>query len=145
MVGWNLTSSVNPLTVIMDADRNLTANFTTGGGGGGLPSAAFMLFFAPASGGVSINNGVQETQTPQVTLNLNSRTDTVNMAISNTPDFYGAGQEPYQQIKQWILPKGGGQKIVYAKFFNKWGQPSQTVTAAINLTHRKQQIIPHEQ
>jgi len=114
---------------------------TTGcGGGGGLPAAAFMPPVAPAQGfGILINNGEKETQSKTVVLTLKGGSDINNMAISNDPDFTNAIQEPYLQTKSWTLTGGEGQKTVYVKFYNKWGQSSEIVQDNISYTNTNTQ------
>jgi len=90
----------------------------------------------PPAGGFSvvINNGGAETNSRVVNLALNGGADSVNMVVSNSVDFRGASQESYQTAKVWILSEGDGEKTVYAKFYNQWGQSSAVVSDTVNLT-----------
>ena len=115
--------------------NSLTDNDETDPGGGGLPPAAYNPPAPPEPEGFSIliNNDVEDTESQTVTLKLNGGPDAKKMALSNFSDFYGAGQEIYQETKNWVLSAGDGEKTVYAKFYTQWGQPSEIVSDTIVL------------
>jgi hypothetical protein len=102
-----------------------------GGGGGGIffPSLAL-----PAGGfSIVINNGAAETDSRNAALVLNGGSDAAKMVISNFSDFRDAQSKTYQTTYAWVLSEGEGQKNVYAKFYNNWGQSSNVVSDGINL------------
>jgi hypothetical protein len=100
----------------------------TGGGGGGLPAEAINSPILPIGGfKIFINNDQPETNSREVVLSLTGGPNTVRMAISNTPDFKNSSQENYQITKNWTLSDGEGNKIVYVKFYTKYGHPSSEV------------------
>lgn len=101
------------------------------GGGGGL----FYPSLTPPTGGFSIviNNGDAETDSRFVNLILNGGPDAEKMTISNFSDFKDAQSEIYQATKNWVLSEGEGEKNVFIKFYNKWGQSSNVVSDSINL------------
>ncbi len=76
-------------------------------GGGGMPSAWLNPPRAPEGGfKILINNDAKYTDNPTVTLNLFGGPDAARMAISNNPEFSGAGstgQITYQSSYQWNL------------------------------------------
>jgi len=113
---------------------------TTTGGGGGIPSAWFNPPKAPEGGfKILINNDAKYTDNPTVTLNLFGGPDTARMAISNNPEFSGAGstgQITYQPSYQWNLCRGRtscpeGEYTVYVKFYASWGKSSGVVSDSI--------------
>jgi len=82
---------------------------------------------------ISINDGTETTNSRTISLKLFAGSDTTRMAISENPDFSGAGQEPYQTTKDWVLSEGNGRKTVYVKFYTQWGQASAVVSDAVFL------------
>jgi len=118
-------------------------------GGGGMPSAWFNPPKAPEQGfKILINNDAKYTDNPTVTLNLFGGPDAAKMAISNNPEFSGAGstgQITYQSSYQWNLCQGRrscseGEYIVYVKFYASWGKSSGVVSDSIIY----QKEIPEE-
>ncbi len=113
--------------------------------GGGLPSAAYMPPAPPVSspenpqGGfkVLVNDGIEITNNRVVSLLFIVGPDTVDMAISEDPAFKNVSLEPYQNQKEWTLSEGDGQKIVYVKFYNKYGQATTPIATAITLAESK--------
>jgi hypothetical protein len=104
------------------------------GYGGGPPAGAYSPPIPPAEGfSIVINDGDAETDSRVATLTLNGGSDVVNMAISNFADFRGASQETYWTTKLWVLLEGAGEKTVYTKFYNQWGQASAVVSDIITL------------
>jgi len=83
--------------------------------------------------GILINNGQNYTNKSLVNLKLRAGLNIKRMAISNSSDFEGAGQENYQTEKKWQLSSGDGKKTVYVKFYTEYGLPSQTFQASIVL------------
>ncbi len=57
----------------------------------------------------------------------------VGMMISNSKDFTDAFEEPYSPSKEWTLPPGDGEKMVYARFKNSDGAWSSVVGTRIHL------------
>jgi len=119
-------------------------------GGGGLPPAAHNPPSRPeptpenpkGKFGVLINNGDEYANNSTVTLKLNAGSDTVRMAISNTPDFANASQIPFQEIINWDLSKNipntqheiyNSKYAVYAKFYTQYGKTSPVVSDKIIL------------
>lgn len=111
-------------------------------GGGGLPAGAYSAPAPPFS--ILINNGAALTNSQIVTLKFVAGVDTKKIAISNTPDFKNAIQEDYQPTKIWdlcgkqdevcknfIFPATGFSFRVYVKFYTKYGQPSEPISASI--------------
>lgn len=118
-------------------------------GGGSLPMEAYSPPERPKQGfGLVIKNGDSFTESRIVPLKLSGGPDTTRMAISNLSDFRDASQEEYKEIKEeWdICSEANGliKKIdsecvegiytIYAKFYNSWGQSSETVSSSIVYT-----------
>jgi len=82
---------------------------------------------------IIINNKDEYTNKKDVKLKLSGGTDTTKMSISNFADFKNATQIPYQKELEWNLSQEDGQKIVYAKFYTEYGQPSEPVSDTIIL------------
>jgi len=123
----------------------------SGGGGGGGGGGSAEVYQAPLQPGASaenpsgdfkimINNGASATTNRNVSLKLFAGSNVSTMAISNTSDFSGVSQEPYQATKNWTLTEGEGAKTVYAKFYTSYGQVSQTVSATISLDNTAPQV-----
>lgn len=101
----------------------------SGSGGGGIISS---LPVPPVAGfSVVIQDGAGQTDSQIVNLKLDGGPDASRMAISNTVDFYGVGQEAYQAAKAWALTDDEGVKTVYVKFYNQYGQSSPVVSDMI--------------
>jgi hypothetical protein len=114
----------------------------TGGDGGGLPSGATNPPIQPIGGfKVFINNDQPETNSREVVLSLNGGPNTVRMAISNTSDFKNSSQENYQTTRNWTLSDGEGTKIVYAKFYTKYGHSSLEVISDSIVYKKSAQLI----
>ena len=109
---------------------NITNN-NTGGGGSSLPQDAYDKPIAPFL--LLINNGYGYTNNRNVALSLSSGSNTAKMAVSNSSDFSGVGQEDYKTEKDWTLPIGDGPKIIYVKFYTKYGQQSDVIQSNIVL------------
>ncbi len=108
-----------------------------------LPPGAYNPPAAPGGGfSILINNGDTYTSNRTVTLQLSGGVDAKKMAISNSPDFEGVGQEDYQSIKIWELAPGNGLKTVYVKFYTKYGQPSDVAQRSITLSSKTQVLTP---
>lgn len=128
------------------------------GSGGGLPPAAYNPPVPPSASStnpeagfkISINQGVEYTNSFTVNLSLVAGSDTVRMAISESPDFKNASQIPYQQeIKYELLPIPGNQipkqgirRTIYAKFYTQYGVSSEIVSASIILVTSLPQTQP---
>lgn len=114
--------------------------------GGGGSAISYAPPIPPAEGFyVSINNGNEKTDSRIVDLILNGGQDTARMAISNFSDFRWAIQEPYQKMKKWTLAENEGDKIVYAKFFNQYGQSSGVVSDSIIYAFPSTRLTPEAQ
>ena len=127
---------------------SLTDDDETDQGGGGLSSSAFNSPTSPSptadnpEGGfrIIINNNDETTNSNIVTLKLYAGSDTTRMSISNTEDFKNASIIPYQETIEWeiadcrdrALPCPYGEKTIYAKFYTRYGVPSETVSVSID-------------
>ncbi|MDD5289570.1 MAG: PQQ-binding-like beta-propeller repeat protein [Patescibacteria group bacterium] len=122
-----------------------SGTFTSIGCGGGFEPEAYNPPTPPTGAGfqVIINNNDKTTNDREVTLNLIGGPDTAKISLSNTLDFKNAIQENYQATKQWDLCSSSGniikntfcpagEKIVYAKFFTKYGVATSAVFDAIS-------------
>ncbi len=105
-----------------------------------LPPVAYMAPTPPASGlfAVVINGGAITTPSPIVSLSLAGGNNARTMALSNTPDFSGASQEPYAAVASWNICAGlpscdAGLHTIYAKFYTSWGVASSPISASITL------------
>jgi len=118
---------------------------TSSGSGGGMP-AKWNNPPTPSAGGfgVSINNGVENTASPTVTLSLRGGSDTARMIISNSTDFKDARQENYATTTIWNLcwensisetPSNcpDGIYTVYVKYYAPWGIASKVVSDSVVL------------
>lgn len=98
-------------------------------------SATYMIDSTPPYGSISINNGAQYTSNTAVTLNLSCadpESGCSQMQFSNDNLTWSA-QEPYASAKGWSLTSGDGSKIVYVKYINGVGLPSDSYPARITL------------
>ncbi len=85
---------------------SLTDDNETDSGGGGLPPEAYNPPIPPSPApenpegkfSITINNGDKYTTSETINLKLYAGSNTAKMAISNTADFAGASQVPYQEI-----------------------------------------------
>jgi hypothetical protein len=86
---------------------------------------------------VFINSGAYSTNSPSVTLTLTNeqvfgsaagRIGPVSQVmISNSPDFSNATQQGFAQWVPWTLDSAGaGQKTVYVRFFDPYGQTADS-------------------
>jgi hypothetical protein len=100
-------------------------------------SAGFILDTRnPSSPSIVINSGAQKTNSVNVTLALSAFDNTMpdlQMMISNNSDFQGAAYEPYVTSKDWVLTEGDGDKTVYAKFKDVYGNEASVVNDTIEL------------
>jgi hypothetical protein len=145
-IGWINFNVNNPVTTSWQpTGGSPTPTPAPTSSGGGLPPVAFTPPQAPSptsanpTGGfqVFINSGASLTNSAQVSLSFIVGSDIARMAISNTADFTGIGQETYEGIKNWNLCSpsyscSAGSKTVYVKFYTSFGQPSAVVSATIN-------------
>lgn len=114
-------------------------------GGGGLPAELSNPPKAPVGGfSLLINDGLKDATSSSVTLNLKSGSDTVRMAISNSPDFKESEQENYTTNKIWNLCWKNyilqtpllcpaGIYTVYAKYYTSRGVASGLISDTINF------------
>jgi hypothetical protein len=115
---------------------------SSGGGSSSLPSDAKNPPIPPIGGfKVFINGDQSETNSREVVLSISGGPNTVRMAISNTPDFKNANQENYQITKNWILSEGEGSKMVYVKFYTKYGQPASGIFSDGIVYKKSAQLI----
>jgi len=100
-------------------------------------SPAFVLDTKnPTSPFIEIDSGVAKTNSVDVTLSLSVIDDTMTgmqMMISNDPGFAGAEYEAYATSKSWTLPEGDGDKTVYVKFRDAYGNVSDVANDSIEL------------
>ncbi|MCK5123088.1 MAG: DUF2341 domain-containing protein, partial [Candidatus Pacebacteria bacterium] len=93
---------------------------------------------------IVINNNDEYTSSPTVSLKLTAGADTTKMAISDNPEFNGASQIAFQENIEWEICRGGSRPapttcVVYAKFYTKYGQPSEVVSDSIILDTANQE------
>lgn len=90
---------------------------------------------APAGFNISINSGNEYTNKKEVVLKLSGGPDAKKMAISNFSDFRGASQIPFQEEISWELDQAETENeyTVYAKFYTRYGQPSDVISDTIIL------------
>ncbi len=129
----NFTDPENFSIIIVAAPPGGGGNGTGGGGGGG-GGGGSPAFNAPIGGfTVAVESVVPNTNPAQVNLRLNGGT-ALRMAIANTPDFAGVGQQAYRSTTAHTLTTGNGPKSVYARFFDSFGTASPVVNATVNIT-----------
>ena len=132
------------------------------------PAGGFKIFindgekkipaFAGMTKGDGMTDGVGMTDNRLVNLKLFAGADTTKMAISNNKDFINASQEEYTTTKQWDLCSRptyltntnttnttcpDGIYTVYARFYTKYGQPSEIVSATVTLCHADNTVQCH--
>lgn len=93
----------------------------------------------PPTGSVSINNGVENIHSTNVTLNISAQ-DNVRveqMIVSNNISFSGRSWETFDNTKNWTVPAGDGIKTVYIKFKDKANNISQVYSGSANLQTTK--------
>lgn len=119
-------------------------------GGGYNPGSIFDNLIIPARkkgltaplGGfkILINNGVIKTADSAVTVQLDGGPDAVQVEISNDSDFKGSITERYVEKKSWVLSINDGQKTVYVRFLNNYGDLSPMVSDSIILDTNSPEI-----
>lgn len=103
---------------------------SNGGGNGYL----IPVFNTPTDGfTVTVESVVPNTNPAQVNLRLNGGTAT-RMALSNTSDFAGVGQQAYNPTALWTLTAQDGPKTVYVKFYDAFGTASPVVHTTVVIT-----------
>jgi peptidoglycan hydrolase-like protein with peptidoglycan-binding domain len=117
---------------------------------GGLSPGALNRFVLPYDKkNILINGGVLKTQSADIVLSLYGGSSSVKMAISNSPDFYGADLIPYQNFYNWNLcwdfhhkptTCSFGKYIVYVKFYNTYGISSDVVSANIEYIQNNNNV-----
>lgn len=117
------------LTDVDERDGGGTPPVTIMGSGGGGLTTIFKVL---------INDGQTVTSSRFVRLHLSGNQETAMAAISNFFDFQGVSLSPYQEYVDWDLCRGKqecpeGSYTVYARFYNRQGYPSDTVSASIAL------------
>ncbi len=81
---------------------------------------------------VLINLGNSYTNELNGTVKIRA-SNAVKAMISNQPDLRDAHWVPYQEIVNWILPSGDGEKKVYVKLMDDKGNESDVFSDAIIL------------
>ncbi|MCK5413091.1 MAG: DUF2341 domain-containing protein, partial [Candidatus Pacebacteria bacterium] len=102
---------------------------------------------------VVINNDDKYSNSKTVNLKFNAGSDTARVAVSNTEDFIGAAQVPYQEEIEWALSEdcfdGRDAAVlrlyeacsVYTKFYTKYGVASKIVSDDIILDTQVPELI----
>lgn len=86
----------------------------------------------PPLGEVVINDDAPRATSLNVTLSLSTSQDTVEMLISNSPDFNGAEWEAYRATRPWqIVPTPEGAAFVYVRYRDGAGNVSLTAVDGI--------------
>jgi len=87
------------------------------------------------TGVIIINENSSVTNSPEKKVDLSIKAQgAVAMMLSNNGSYLGAKWETYQSRKtNWRLEGGDGIKTIYAKFKDRDGNVSETVTATIEL------------
>ena len=87
---------------------------------------------------VEIDQGEETTDKRKVKLDFTVGSDTVKMALSNRSDFHLSGIEEFTPSKEWDICGNeetceAGDKTVYAKFYNQYGQATEAVSDTIRF------------
>lgn len=129
-------SFVVPANTLFRADLAFTSSTPTptpspsSGGGGGGGGAIIIDNDPPTDLDIIINNGAPITDSTSVTLTLSAK-DATLMMISNYADFRDGVLENYLTSRQWILTNGEGEKTVYVKYRDQYGNESGMVSDSI--------------
>lgn len=126
---------------VVGPDVSLT---NIGACGGGLPAGALANPKVPDGGYIIIIKEGSAVSSPVVTLLFNAGDDIGQLALSNSADFTESVLESYQPTHAWNLCQRSatdvsttsckpGTYTVYAKFYTKWGRPSDPVMATATL------------
>lgn len=78
----------------------------------------------PPEGEILINSGSSYTSSNSVSLNINASdagSEVTGMMVSNDSGFTGASWESYTSSKAWTLTPGDGEKTIYVKFRDLFG------------------------
>ncbi|MBI5728582.1 MAG: DUF5011 domain-containing protein [Candidatus Magasanikbacteria bacterium] len=144
MVTYNVTDTAgNHATQVTRTVTVVVAPPSGGSSGGAAPVVYTTPPAAPVTGFVvNINNGGSKTDSRTITLHLDGGPQAKNMAISNSPNFDGIPQEPYQPTKQWTLSGGAGEKTVYVVFFSQYGTMTRVVSQHITLVESATVVEP---
>ena len=113
---------------------NLARYYRNIGATSSLPECAVYIenwesFLHPS---IQINNNKEYTSSRNVILTVLAH-NAHEMLISNNHDFLNAIWEPYCEHKDWILPTGPDDKIVYLKVRNAQGNESSAVDDTIKV------------
>jgi hypothetical protein len=96
----------------------------------------------PTGGGLAINInqnvetslGNRKTSTQEVTLYLDASDDSpFEMIVSENSDFAGASWEGYASVYAYSLSVGDGEKMVYVRFRDSFGNETASYSASIIL------------
>jgi outer membrane protein assembly factor BamB len=88
----------------------------------------------PQNASILIDGGALATISAAVTLTLFAENPApVEMLLSESPSFIGATPQPYQATAPFTLSSPLGLKTVYAQFFDAETDPSDVVSATIEL------------
>ncbi|MFA5359808.1 MAG: choice-of-anchor tandem repeat GloVer-containing protein [Patescibacteria group bacterium] len=98
---------------------------------------------------VLINDGAEITSSPKVNLNLYSGVNTVDVSISDNPEFENAYKVLYEKNKLWDLcgyrdSCPDGTYTVYVKYHTGWGYYSEVVSDSIILKNSKDDLKPEQ-
>jgi len=87
----------------------------------------------PPTGYVLINDGARATASVNAVLTFVASLDTVEMIVSNNPDFDGADWEPYQSRKPWQLEPQNNLATVYVGYRDASGNESEILLDSIDV------------
>ncbi len=88
---------------------------------------------SPGLFSILVNDGGSVTGSRQVRLGLEAPTGTVAVEVGTSPDLSNAVSQSYQRTISWLLDDGDGEKLVYARFIDGEGNPSEIVSDGIRL------------
>lgn len=125
-------------TVIVNAQQSSGGGGSSGGSGyvvgsgSGFGSGSSCGSVVAPDGGFKVGPG-GSVNNRNVTLSI-AGGNAVKMAVSNNTDFSGATIEPYAASKSWTLTEGAGVKMVFVRFYNACGAPTNAVGTIFNYS-----------
>jgi hypothetical protein len=93
--------------------------------------------FPPKSLSFKINNGAEWCNDPEKKVSLLIKALEADfMMISNNSDLSQGTWEPYTESKEWILDGDDGEKVIYVKVKDKYGNQTDIVSSRIKLDRK---------
>jgi hypothetical protein len=137
-VNWIVADGTTSWSVTMavpDGNRTISCRATDAMGDIAKSSVTMIMDTVPPSGSLVINDGGTYAGEPQVSLTVgwSGPVEVTKMYISNSPIFIVDDWMPYQNVVEWNLSDGDGQKRVYCIVCDRYGLISSRIIVNVTL------------